>query len=99
MYAIPLFHQSNKPAELLLGHWSVQGLVEHQSGFALSPGISLSTGGLAARPNVVGRNRKVGKLSEWFDTTAFQAPTFGFYGDEEMNHSRARLYISECICI
>jgi Carboxypeptidase regulatory-like domain/TonB-dependent Receptor Plug Domain len=94
VYAIPLLNHSSKPGELLLGHWSVQGLVAHQSGFALSPGISLSTGGLAARPNVVGRNRKVGRLSEWFDTTAFQAPNFGFYGDARNGIIRGPGYTS-----
>jgi hypothetical protein len=81
VYAIPLFKHSNGAARLALANWSFQGLVLHQSGFALSPGLSTSANGQADRPNVVGPIRKVGKLSEWFDTTAFQAPNYGFYGN------------------
>ena len=94
VYAIPFFHRGGTPAELALGHWSIQGLVLHQSGFALSPGISSPTGGLAARPNLAGKNRKVGKLDEWFDTTAFQAPNFGFYGDARNGIVRGPGYTS-----
>jgi hypothetical protein len=94
VYAIPFFSHDSKPAELALGHWSVQGLVLHQSGFALSPGLSLSTAGQADRPNVVGKNRKIGKLSEWFDTTAYQAPNFGSYGDARNGTIRGPGYTS-----
>jgi hypothetical protein len=94
VYALPSLSHSNKAMELALGHWSVQGLVLHQSGFALSPGLSLSTAGLAARPNLVGRNRKVGKLDEWFDTTAYQAPGFGFYGGARNGTIRGPGYTS-----
>lgn len=94
VYAIPFFSHGSKPAELALGHWSVQGLVLHQSGFALSPGLSLSTAGQADRPNVVGKNRKIGKLSEWFDTTAYQAPNFGSYGDARNGTIRGPGYTS-----
>lgn len=52
-----------------------------ESGFAVSPGDSAAGAGLAVRPNLVHPLRKVGKLSEWFDTSAFALPTYGFYGD------------------
>ncbi len=94
VYALPSLSRSNKAMELALGHWSLQGLVLHQSGFALSPGLSLSTAGLAARPNIVGSKRKVGRLDEWFDTTAFQAPEFGFYGDARNGIIRGPGYTS-----
>jgi hypothetical protein len=77
-----------------LGHWSIQGLVLHQSGFALSPGLSIPTGGLASRPNVVGQNRQIGKLSEWFDTSAFAAPSYGTYGDAKNGTIRGPGYTS-----
>jgi len=94
VYAIPLFSHSSKPLQSALGNWSIQGLVLHQSGFALSPGMSLSTSGLAARPNVVGTIRKVGKLSEWFDTSVFQAPQYGFYGNASNGSVRGPGYTS-----
>lgn len=95
VYAIPFFnHVSNKPAELALGHWSLQGLAAHQSGFALSPGMSTSTNGEANRPNVVGKITKVGKKSEWFNTAAFAAPGFGFFGNASNGTIRAPGYTS-----
>lgn len=94
VYAIPLFSHSSKPVDLALGHWSLQGLAAHQSGFALSPGLSTSTNGEAARPNVVGKISKVGTKSEWFDTTAFQAPNFGFFGNASNGTIRGPGYTS-----
>ncbi len=99
VYAIPFTHSDNKLAQLTLGDWSVQGLALHQSGFALSPGMALSTGGLTARPNVVGPIRKVGKLDEWFDTTSFRAPGFGFYGDARNGTIRGPGYTSANISL
>jgi hypothetical protein len=94
VYALPFFSHSGKALGLALGHWSFQGLVLHQSGFALSPGMSTATNGEASRPNVIGPIRKVGKLSEWFNTAAFQAPNFGFYGDAANGTIRGPGYTS-----
>lgn len=94
VYAIPFFSHSDKLLQATLGHWSIQGLVLHQSGFALSPGLSTPTAGLADRPNVVGKNQTVGKLSEWFNTAAFAAPSYGFYGDASNGSIRAPGYTS-----
>jgi hypothetical protein len=94
VYDIPYFSHSSKPVELALGHWSFQGLAAHQSGFALSPGLSTSTNGMASRPNVIGKISKVGKKSEWFDTTAFQAPNFGFFGTASNGTIRGPGYTS-----
>ncbi len=99
VYAIPFFKNSNGATQLALANWSFQGLVLHQSGFALSPGMSLSTSGLAARPNVVGSIQKVGKLSEWFNTSAFQAPNYGFYGDARNGTIRGPGYTSANISL
>jgi hypothetical protein len=81
VYAIPFFSHSGTLMSLALGNWSLQGLFLHQSGFALSPGLTTSTRGQANRPTVVGQNRKLARLTEWFDTSAFAAPAYGFYGD------------------
>lgn len=94
VYPIPFFSKGDKLSQETLGHWSIQGLVLHQSGFALSPGLSIPTGGLASRPNVVGQNRQIGKLSEWFDTSAFAAPSYGTYGDAKNGTIRGPGYTS-----
>jgi hypothetical protein len=60
----------------------------------LSPGLSTSTNGMASRPNVIGKISKVGKKSEWFDTTAFQAPNFGFFGTASNGTIRGPGYTS-----
>jgi hypothetical protein len=94
VYAIPFSSHLNKTADLALGHWSFQGLAAHQSGFALSPSLSTSTNGQADRPNVVGKISKVGKQNEWFDTTGFQAPNFGFFGNARNGTIRGPGYTS-----
>jgi hypothetical protein len=94
VYAIPYFSHSEKLLQATLGHWSIQGLVLHQSGFALSPGLSTPTAGLADRPNVVGLNHTLGTLTEWFNTAAFAAPTYGSYGDASNGSIRGPGYTS-----
>ncbi len=94
VYAIPYFAHSSSLLKATLGDWSLGGLFLHQSGFALSPGMSLSTQGLAARPNQIASLHKVGKLSEWFDTSAFTAPGYGFYGDARNGTIRGPSYTS-----
>lgn len=81
VYAIPYFKNSGRLLSSTLGNWSFAGLFLHQSGFALSPGLSSGTQGLANRPNQIGPYRQLGKLGEWFDINSFQAPGYGFYGD------------------
>jgi hypothetical protein len=81
VYNIPLFDRRSRMVRGALGHWTFAGLALHQSGFAMSPGLSTSTSGLAIRPNEVLPYSKVGKLDEWFNTKAFAAPEYGFFGD------------------
>ena len=94
VYVIPYFNHRAKPVELTLGGWSVQGLFLHQSGFALSPGMGTSTAGLASRPDQVSSYRKLGYLNEWFDTNAFVAPAYGFFGDAKNGTIRGPSYTS-----
>ncbi len=51
------------------------------SGFALTPGLSTSSPGLAIRPDQVAPIHLLKQKKEWFDTSAFVAPAFGFYGN------------------
>lgn len=94
VYNIPLFERQNKVLKDALGHWTFAGLALHQSGFALSPGLTTSTRGLAIRPNEVLPYSKVGKLDEWFNTKAFAAPKYGFFGDARNGVIRGPGYTS-----
>ena len=94
VYSIPYFSHGSKPVALALGNWSLAGLALHQSGFAMSPALATSTRGLATRPNQIAPYRKVGKLSEWFDTSSFAAPNYGFFGNASNGTIRGPGYTS-----
>ena len=66
---------------MVLGNWSFAGLALHQSGFALSPSLTTSTAGEATRPNVGAPYHKIGSVNEYFNTNAFVAPGYGFFGN------------------
>jgi hypothetical protein len=94
VYSIPAPKHLNKAESLVVGGWNFAGLAIHQSGFATSPGMSTPTAGLAIRPNQVAPYHRVGKLDEWFDTTSFQAPAYGFFGDASNGTIREPAYSS-----
>jgi hypothetical protein len=81
IYDLPKFSNSSKSVQAILGSWSLAGLFLHQSGFALSPGISTGTNGLAIRPNLASAYKKVGTVKQWFDTSVYKAPAYGFFGN------------------
>jgi len=94
VYALPMLKGRERVIKGAFGDWTFGGLFLHQSGFALSPGLSLSNQGLASRPNVVAPYRQIGKVSEWFDTSSFEAPAYGFYGDARNGEIRGPGYTS-----
>lgn len=94
VYSIPFFSHSSRAARLALADWSFAGLALHQSGFAMSPGLTTSTAGLAIRPNQAAPYQKVGKLGEWFNTSDFAAPAYGFFGNASNGMIRGPGYTS-----
>ena len=58
-----------------------------QGGTPRNLGITGSTIGLAARPNVVGGQKVDGPktVAQWFNTAAFVAPPYGFFGNAGRN--------------
>jgi hypothetical protein len=52
-----------------------------ESGFVFSPGMSTSTNGLATRPNCVSPVSTPKTVGQWFSTSSFAAPAFGFFGN------------------
>lgn len=81
VYEIPFFRHSGSLLRETLGNWTFAGKAVLESGFALTPGMSYPTNGLATRPNALGHEKKIGKLSEWFDTSNYVQPLNGFYGN------------------
>jgi hypothetical protein len=63
-----------------LGGWTISGLTTIESGLALTAGITGNIG-LATRPNCIANAGGSGTLSEWFNTAAFSAPAYGFFGN------------------
>jgi hypothetical protein len=94
VYAFSALKNHDRALRTVLGDWSLGGLFLHQSGFAMSPGLSLSTQGLAGRPNVVAPYHRIGRVDEWFDKSSFQAPEYGFYGDAKNGVIRGPGYTS-----
>jgi hypothetical protein len=82
IWEIPFLQHSTGWKHALLGGWKYSGITTIQSGFALSPGLSVANQGLAGRPNLTGQNLTYPKtVSEWFNTAAFAAPGYGYFGN------------------
>ena len=83
VYDIPLGHSLTGPAGALVKGWEASGIVTIQSGFALDPGLTSATQGLANRPDAVQGASIPGpkRIDQWFNTSAFAAPPFGHFGN------------------
>jgi hypothetical protein len=71
----------------MLKGWEATGIAVFQSGMPVNPGLSTSTQGLATRPDLVSGEPIGGPktVNEWFNTQAFAAPPFGYFGDSTVN--------------
>jgi Carboxypeptidase regulatory-like domain len=81
IYELPFLRSAKGVVGAAFGRWTFSGLTVIESGFAYSPGLTISTPGLASRPNVVGSLSYPHTVNEWFNTSAFAAPAYGFFGD------------------
>ncbi len=81
IYELPFFRTQKGFIGTAFGGWTFSGLTVIESGFASSPGLAIATPGLASRPDVIGKLTFPHKLNQWFNTGAFAAPAFGFYGN------------------
>jgi hypothetical protein len=81
IYDLPFLRNAKGFVGAAFGKWTFSGLTVIQSGFAYSPGLSISTPGLASRPNVVAPLTYPHSVAEWFNTGAFAAPAYGFFGN------------------
>lgn len=80
IYDLPLFRNRTDFVGKALGNWTFSGITVLETGFAFDPGLATGTSGLAARPDCLGSIAGPKKLSQWFNTSAFVAPAFGFFG-------------------
>jgi hypothetical protein len=88
VYETPFFrHSDSLLAREILSGWNTSGLAVLESGFALTPTLSISDAGLAARPNMIAQvsHPGDGKVnlghSSYLSAASFQAPAWGEFGD------------------
>ena len=82
VYTLPWYNTGRGLKNTLLGGWHNTGVLTVQSGFPLTPGLSVPFQGLAGRPNRVASNISGPQSqAEWFNTGAFAAPAYGYFGN------------------
>lgn len=83
VYELPIFRDHSGLAGKLLGGWQLTGITIYQSGTPRNLGLTGGTIGLATRPDVKpGATLTLPKtVAQWFDTSIFQAPAFGYFGN------------------
>jgi hypothetical protein len=80
VYDLPWLRNGTAAVNKLIGGWSFSGITVIESGFALSPSLATGRQGMARRPDLVGQVAGPKTLQAWFNTSAFAAPAYGFYG-------------------
>ena len=100
MYDLPLFRNAGNPfVKTMLGGWGLSGIVTMQSGAPLEPLVGGSQGGQGlvnlnarTRPDLVGGisypKQLVSSGIQWFNPSAFKAPTPGAWGNLKHNAVR-----------
>ena len=82
IYELPFLRNRSDLLGQVFGNWKFSGITVIQSGFVFAPTIATGTQGLATRPNAVGGSVEGPKtIQRWFNTDAFAAPPFGFFGN------------------
>ncbi len=86
LYELPFFKRQDTAVKKVFGGWSIAGIVTFQSG--RSGGATLAGdngrvgGGGPQRPNLVGEpNSGPQTLEQWFNTSAFEQPARGTFGN------------------
>jgi len=83
VWELPILKGRKGAVGTAFGNWTFSGLTVIESGFVFAPGISTGTNGLAGRPDCVSGQAISGSktVASWFNTAAFSAPAFGFFGN------------------
>jgi len=87
IYELPFLRDQSKLAGKMFGGWQVSGITQFQSGTPRNLGLTGASIGLAARPNLKSGASITGPktVAQWFNTAAFEAPAFGFFGSAGRN--------------
>jgi hypothetical protein len=88
IYDLPFFRSQRGFVGEAFGGWELSGITQFQSGQPINIGVTGGTFGLTTRPNVVSGidpNSGPHTASAWFNTAAFTAPAYGFFGDAGRN--------------
>jgi len=81
VWNIPFLNHSDTFVAKVLGNWAFSGITVIESGFAFSPGLSISNAGLASRPDCIASVSGPKTVAKWFNTSAFSVPAFGEFGN------------------
>ncbi|MGH9400860.1 MAG: carboxypeptidase regulatory-like domain-containing protein [Terriglobia bacterium] len=81
IYDLPFFKGQKGFKGEALGGWQMAGTTTYESGTPRNIGLTGSHDGLAGRPNLVSPITQTGTVSQWFSTSSFAYPAFGFYGN------------------
>ncbi len=87
IYELPFLKGRNDMVGTMLGGWQISGITMFQSGTPRNLGLTGGTIGLAGRPDVVAGQSVDGAktVQQWFNTAAFTAPAYGFFGNAGRN--------------
>jgi len=93
IYKLPIFnHTQNQLLKSTLGGWELSGIVTMESGTPLNVTLGGAAGGNGVggtnRPNLNGSVSYPGTQAQWFNTSAFSAPTIGQWGNAPHNAVR-----------
>ena len=83
IYSLPWFQGARGLKGLALSGWKYSDITTIYSGLSLDPTLSISNPGLALRPDRVSGQSIAGPktVNEWFNTAAFTAPPYGYFGN------------------
>jgi hypothetical protein len=82
IWTLPWFAQASGLKGAFLKNWQYSDITSIQGGFPLDPGLATAHPGLATRPNRIANNITGPKTrQQWFNTSAFAAPSPGFFGN------------------
>jgi hypothetical protein len=82
VYSIPWLLRAQGWKGHALGGWQLSVITTARAGYSLTPGLSVPSQGLGARPNATGTGLSGPKtVAQWFNSQAFTSPAAGYFGN------------------
>jgi hypothetical protein len=85
IYNLPFFRAQKGFAGEAFGGWRWSGITVLESGNPLTVTVTGSNDGLNEYPNVSSQPKYPKTKAEWFSTSPFSYPDYGYYGNEHLN--------------